>query len=123
MSPKDAPLKRNCSKKDFKKLLGAIHDRKSRVKMEEAFYGEHLEEELKNVSLLRLCNEQMLAMRLYETRFASLQRCMAFFVLFHQMGKHVADFWPAVSFGYLGYETSRTHSIMRIATMASPVSH
>jgi len=109
MSPKDAPLKRNCSKKDFKKLLGAIHDRKSRVKMEEAFYGEHLEEELKNVSLLRLCDEQMLAMRLYETRFdaavdtlfASLQRCMAFFVLFHQMGKHVADFWPAVSFGYL----------------------
>jgi hypothetical protein len=113
---------------------------------------------------------KMLAMRLYESRIASLQRCVAFFVLFHQvlinvydvksflchacghihmcnisegcvviyasfgwnvtqsisctpqMGKRVADFWPAVSFGYLGYSTSRTHSIMRIATTASPVS-
>jgi hypothetical protein len=122
MSEHDAPLKRNRSKKDLKKLLGAIHDRKSRVKMEEAYYGEHLEDELKDVALSRLCDEQMLAMRLYETRVASLQRCVAFFVLFHQMGKRVADFWPAVSFGYLGYETSRTHSIMRIATTASPVS-
>ena len=43
-------------------------------------------------------------------------------VMFHEMGKRVADFWPAVSFGALGYDMSRTHSIMRIATTASPVS-
>ena len=32
------------------------------------------------------------------------------------------DWWPMVSFGYLKYDMSRTHSIMRIATTASPVS-
>ena len=43
-------------------------------------------------------------------------------VLFHQLGDRVAKFWPAVPFGYLGYRMDRTHSIMRIATTASPVS-
>ena len=38
------------------------------------------------------------------------------YIMFHQMGKRVADFWPAVSFGLLGYRMDRTHSIMRIAT-------
>lgn len=66
---------------------------------EESYYGEHLEDYMHDVALARLCQEQTLAMRLYETRIASLQRCVAFFVLFHQMGKRVADFWPAVSFG------------------------
>ena len=37
-------------------------------------------------------------------------------------GRTVADFWPAVSFGLLSYRMDRTHSIMRIATTASPVS-
>ena len=32
------------------------------------------------------------------------------------------DWWGWVSFGLLGYEMDRTHSIMRIATTASPVS-
>ena len=86
MNEHDQPLKRNRTKKDLKKLLGSMHDRKGRIKMEEAYYGEHLEEELKHVALSRLCDEQVLAMRLYETRIASLQRCVAFFVLFHQMG-------------------------------------
>lgn len=89
---------------------------------DEEYYGEHMEKEWTDVPLARLCEEQVLIMRLYETRIASLQRCVAFFVLFHQMGKRVADFWSWVSFGYLGYEISRTHSIMRIATTASPVS-
>ncbi len=31
----------------------------------------------------------MLSMRLYESRIASLQRAVAFFVMFHQMGKDV----------------------------------
>jgi len=70
----------------------------------------------------RLIELQVISMRLYETRIASLQRCVAFMVLFHQMGKNVADFWSYVSFGLLGYDMSRTHSIMRIATTASPVS-
>lgn len=62
-------------------------------------------------------------MRLYEGRVASMQRLVSFFVLFHKMGQAVQDFWVAVApMGLLGYEMDRTHSIMRIATTASPVS-
>jgi len=61
-------------------------------------------------------------MKLYEARIASLQRFVAMTVLFHQTGTRVQKFWRNVSFGYLGYRTDRTHSIMRIATTASPVS-
>eukprot|EP00854_Cymbomonas_tetramitiformis_P005905 gene5905-7107_t len=52
---------------------------------------------------------------------ASLQRLVAFMVMFHETGKRVQDFWPSVSFGMLGYDMDRTHSIMRIATTASPI--
>lgn len=58
----------------------------------------------------------------HQGRIASLQRACAMFVLFHELGKRVQDFWPAWTGGYLGYDMSRTHSIMRIATTASPVS-
>mmetsp|Transcript_44819 Transcript_44819/g.112412 ORF Transcript_44819/g.112412 Transcript_44819/m.112412 type:complete len:1579 (+) Transcript_44819:96-4832(+) len=88
----------------------------------EKFYGEFLEKNLPNVPLTRLMEEQTISMRLYESRIASLQRLVSFFVMFHTMGKRVQDFWPAVSFGFLNYDMSRTHSIMRIATTASPVS-
>ena len=69
-----------------------------------------------------LVESQDLSMQLYESRVASLQRFVSMTVLFHQLGDRVAKFWPAVSFGYLGYRMDRTHSIMRIATTASPVS-
>ena len=65
---------------------------------------------------------QRLLQELYESRFASMQRLVAFFVAFHAMGKAVSDFWPNVSGGILGYDMSKTQSIMRIATTASPVS-
>merc|ERR1719235_2090331 len=61
-------------------------------------------------------------MRLYEARFASLERAVAFYVMFHAMGKAVADWWPRATLGLFGYRIDRTHSIMRIATTASPVS-
>jgi hypothetical protein len=122
MNDHDAPLKRQKSKKDRKKLLGSIHERSCRLRMDEAYYGQHLEEELQDTALARLCDEQKLVMRMYESRIGSLQRCVAFFVLFHAMAKRVADFWPSVSLGYLKYDIDRTHSIMRIATTASPVS-
>lgn len=38
------------------------------------------------------------------------------------MGKRVENFFSKYTFGYLGYRYDRTHSIMRIATTASPVS-
>jgi hypothetical protein len=38
------------------------------------------------------------------------------------MGMRVQSFFSTISFGLLGYRMDRTHSIMRIATTASPVS-
>jgi hypothetical protein len=43
-------------------------------------------------------------------------------VIFHQMGRRVEQFFETISFGLLGYRMDRTHSIMRIATTASPIS-
>jgi len=92
----------------------------------EAYYGEifvkHLKERGEEVNDLEVAERQILSMRLYEGRIASLQRAVAMFVMFHELGKRVQDFWPSFTFGYLGYDMSRTHSIMRIATTASPVS-
>jgi hypothetical protein len=65
---------------------------------------------------------QHFSMELYESRIASLQRFTAMCVMFHQMGKRVQDFFPKYSLGLMGYKMERTHSIMRIATTASPVS-
>ena len=53
---------------------------------------------------------------------ASMQRFVAMTVMFHEMGKRVENFFSKLSFGLLGYRYDRTHSIMRIATTASPVS-
>ena len=47
------------------------------------------------------------------------QRAVAMFVMVHELGMRVQDFWPTWTLGYLGYDMSRTHSIMRIATNAS----
>lgn len=38
------------------------------------------------------------------------------------MGRRVSNFFDNVSFGLLGYRMDRSHSIMRIATTASPIS-
>ena len=74
------------------------------------------------LSAHELMEKQGQLQELYESRIASMQRLVGFFVLFHAMAKRVADFWPAVSFGFLGNDMTRTQSIMRIATTASPVS-
>ena len=70
----------------------------------------------------RAARNQHFAQELYESRIASLQRFVAMTVMFHQMGKRVERFFARVSFGLLAYRMDRTHSIMRIATTASPVS-
>jgi len=85
-------------------------------------FGEKLRKLFPNDSSIQLMEKQTLPQRMYETRMASLQRCVAFMVLFHEMGRRVQRFWPAVSFGRLRYDMDRTQSIMRIATTASPVS-
>ncbi|EKX55458.1 hypothetical protein GUITHDRAFT_99235 [Guillardia theta CCMP2712] len=118
----EGKLHRKKSKKEMKSLLGELHNKSMRVQMEENYYGELLEKEMEGTPLMELVNSQTVAMRLYESRIASMQRCVAFYVMFHALGKRVQDFWPSVSLGYLRYDMSRTHSIMRIATTASPVS-
>jgi len=62
------------------------------------------------------------AQALYESRFASTERLIGFFALFHAMAAAVAAFFPAVSLGCLGYDMSRSQSMLRVATTASPVS-
>jgi len=65
---------------------------------------------------------QTFAQELYESRIASLQRFVSMTVMFHQMGDRVEKFFSRNTFGLLGYRKDRTHSIMRIATTASPIS-
>jgi len=68
-----------------------------------------------------LIKTQSFAMNLYESRIASMQRFVAMTVMFHEMAKTVEKFFERISFGFLSYQIDRTHSIMRVATTASPV--
>jgi len=61
-------------------------------------------------------------MELYEARIASLQRFVSMTVIFHQLARKVESFFGAISFGWWGYRIDRTHSILRVATTASPTS-
>merc|ERR1711862_41684 len=73
-------------------------------------------------SFLAAIKAQNFSQELYESRIASLQRFVSMVVMFHQIGKRVQSFFPRISFGFLGYRIDRTHSVMRIATTASPIS-
>jgi len=89
----------------------------------ERYFGEELRKTApKGTGPFLMSQSQHLVMELYESRIASMQRFVAMTVMFHQMGSRVQNFFPNISFGYLGYRMDRTHSIMRIATTASPVS-
>ena len=89
----------------------------------EEYFGQAIRRSApKKIKAFTLVESQDFSMKLYETRVASLQRFVAMTVMFHQMGHRARRFWRLVSFGYLGYRMDRTHSIMRIATTASPVS-
>jgi len=90
----------------------------------ESYFGEELRKTKSQlrVSSMALSQSQHLTMELYESRVASMQRFVAMTIMFHQTGMRVQKFFPAISFGLLGYRMDRTHSIMRIATTASPVS-
>ena len=61
-------------------------------KKEEEYFGQRMMESSagsEGVTPMKLVEQQTLSMRLYESRIASLQRAVAFFVMFHQMGKDV----------------------------------
>lgn len=90
---------------------------------EERYFGaELMAHSPPGVNSMAMSQSQHFSMELYESRIASLQRFVSMTVMFHQMGSRVQSFFPKISFGLLGYRMDRTHSIMRIATTASPVS-
>ena len=72
-------------------------------KAKEVCYGDELAKELKDGGQhdFEIAEKQQLAMMLYESRFASMQRAVAMFVMFHALAKQVQDFWPSWTFGYL----------------------
>lgn len=89
----------------------------------ESYFGECMRKSAPaSLFTFNLSKTQNFAMELYESRIASLQRFVAMTVMFHQMGMRVQTFFCRTSLGFLGYRMDRTHSIMRIATTASPVS-
>jgi hypothetical protein len=112
-------------------LQPSIRDEKGLIQVQpnnESFFGQSLIQQVnrKKSGVVHVSagatKSQNFAQELYESRIASLQRFVAMTVMFHQMGWKVEHFFRKMSFGLLGYRMDRTHSIMRIATTASPVS-
>lgn len=113
----------------FVKVPPSHRDRRGLIQIEpsrEKYFGEMLRRynvgksgKTLNFTLAR---GQEQAMLLYESRIGSLQRFISMVVVFHQMGRRVERFFAKISFGLLAYRLDRTHSIMRIATTATPVS-
>lgn len=87
---------------------------------DETYFGAEMD--VSGISLFSQAQSQHFSMELYESRVASLQRFVALCVIFHEMGRKVQSFFHNYSFGLLGYKMNRTHSFLRIATTASPVS-
>ena len=111
------------------KVPKSHRDRRGIIQIEasgEKYFGEDMRK-LNAASKLNdmdfvLARGQHLSQELYESRIASLQRFVSMTVLFHQMGKRVENFFARISLGFWSYRMDRTHSIMRIATTASPIS-
>jgi len=104
------------------KFLKKILELQTIEPLSEPFYGAWMLEEHSSNSVARLMERQELLQQLNETRFDSMQRMVAFMVLFHKMAKDVQDFMSVASLGFLTYDMSKTQSMLRIATTASPVS-
>ena len=118
-------------------LQPSIRDKNGLIQVQasqESFFGQNLMKRTKRRGESRSESEEEeylaigatkchnFAMQLYESRIGSLQRFVSMTVMFHQMGFRVQNFFSKWSLGFLGYRMDRTHSIMRIATTASPVS-
>jgi len=117
-------------------IQASIRDKKGVIQVRpsrERFFGEMLIEDgsdsskpnsgdnTKGISI-EVMKSQHLVQELYESRYASAQRFVAMCVMFHSLGSNVQNFFSTISFGLLGYKMERSHSIMRIASTASPIS-
>jgi len=95
---------------------------------EESYFGEHVMQGVEqsqfaqNPALTGATKSQDFAQELYESRIASMQRFVSMCVMFHEMGRSVENFFSRLTFGLLGYRYDRTHSILRVASTASPIS-
>ena len=94
-------------KQDYHSIGGDIRDNHL-VLSKEKYYGENMEMSLKGISPIRIVEDQTLSMRLYETRFASLQRAVAFFVLFYHMGKDVQVCCALILFQFISFLMAST---------------
>ena len=87
-----------------------------------AYFKDIYQKVIPGISKIDLAKSENLIMELYESRIASLQRFVSMCVLFHRMSSRVQSFFATISFGLWSYRIDRTHSIMRVATTASPAS-
>ena len=116
VAPLDLLAKQSLFDRDTRGLLQLLPSN-------EQYFGEYLVKSYpKGVGQITMSQSQHLAMELYESRIASMQRFVAMTIMFHQMGMQVQTFFEKILFGLLGYRMDRMHSIMRIATTASHVS-
>ncbi|GIL76244.1 hypothetical protein Vretifemale_5725 [Volvox reticuliferus] len=60
-------------------------------------------------------HKQTVMEQLLESRYLSLERLLAFMVMFHAMARRTADWWP------LTFDIARSQSGLRVATTAAPV--
>jgi hypothetical protein len=110
------PPTRNGERPDFIRRIEPLWGKGALY--EERFIGAWMasEDEYKDCSPGELMEKQGQLQEIYEGRIASMERLVSFMVMFHAMAKRVQDFWPRVSCGLLGYDMSRSQSIMRIGT-------
>ena len=73
-------------------------------------------DQLQGSPILQLFDKTATLELWHENRHASLERYIAFLVLFHQMAARVAAFTP------LGFKVWRSQSQLRVATTAAPIS-
>ena len=108
----------------MKDEVSSLRARMTVEKLREPYVGAWMQHSpaFEHLSVAQMMDRQRNLQHLYETRFASLQRMVAFMVMFHSMGKAVQDFWPWVSCGLLRYNMSRSQSMLRVASTAAPVS-
>jgi len=99
---------------DFlRRELAQVRARMTISPLDEPFIGYWLRHSTKHKRLSgsQLCDAQRSLQALYESRFASTERLIGFFALFHAMAAAVAAFFPAVSLGCLGYDMSRSQAL------------
>ncbi|KXZ56995.1 hypothetical protein GPECTOR_1g9 [Gonium pectorale] len=60
-------------------------------------------------------HKQTVMEQLIESRYLSMERMLAFMVMFHAMARRTADWWP------LTFDIARSQSGLRVATTAAPV--